>query len=157
MGNGTRVQINPTPIPVTALRHEFVVQAKCGYYHCLAVTSNGRLYQWGKINRIASSNEASGYFGMAIQLPGMDMDVITESHKQYYAGDLTGEDGQDDFKDISNFGAFVSYLQPTPILVGGPLLQVKVTHVAAGYAFSLACTGNISDSIVKQSTHKIPN
>lgn len=139
MGNGTVIRNNNLPIHVSELRHEYIMSAQCGFYHCLAVTSDGKVYQWGKLNK--TSDKAS-YFGTAVSLPGMNdalLGVITNSHQQYYAGNLnTDEDEQ--LKKLTNFGEFVSYIQRTPIPVLGNLSNVRITNVAAGYSFSLACS-----------------
>lgn len=141
IGNGTRTVVNSTPTRVGSLRHEFVVQVKAGVNHCLAVTNTGTVYQWGKLNRAVSNDEATGYFGVTVSLPGMiDMDVIRDSHRQYYAGDYNTEEETAELKELANFGSFVSYIQPTPIPVNGRLNNVKVVSVAAGYAFNLAVT-----------------
>jgi alpha-tubulin suppressor-like RCC1 family protein len=139
IGNGSRNLVNWTPVRVGGLRHEFVVQVKAGVNHCLAVTSGGKVYQWGKINRTVHTEEASGYFGVTVSLPGLiELDVIRDSHRQYYSGDMSTEEETAELKELANFGSFVSYLQLTPIPANGRLNNVKVVSVAAGYAFNLA-------------------
>jgi hypothetical protein len=66
-----------------------VVGAACGYYHCLAYTVGGKLYQWGKLHRHIEG-PSTEYFGMAIGLSGLGSErmkrMVDRSHSAYYAG-----------------------------------------------------------------------
>lgn len=89
LGNG---EVKPNalkPVRVEELRHERVIGGACGYYHCLAVTASGQLYQWGKLHKHVHGADKE-YFGMAIGLSGLQSErmkrMVDRSHNAYYAG-----------------------------------------------------------------------
>jgi hypothetical protein len=78
---------------------------------------SGRLFQWGKLYRNDTSEEAAQYFGVQVNLPGMQREgrgmpdgqkgeLISESHRSYYAGDLK-QDELAESDRVTNFGTFV--------------------------------------------------
>jgi hypothetical protein len=131
----------------------------------LAVTNEGRVYQWGKLYKLGDTKQ---YFGGVIGLTGMKDSsrlMIDKSHKLYYDGmrfigdqiflffslillsmtishSGTGkkEKVDDESESNQNFGTFTPYLQKVPVLVEG-LEDVKIVSVAAGYSYSLAVSG----------------
>lgn len=89
LGNGEVRNNALKPVRVEGLRHERVVNGTCGYYHCLAITASGRLYQWGKLHKHVNGADKE-YFGMAIGLSGLQSErmkrMVDRSHNAYYAG-----------------------------------------------------------------------
>jgi alpha-tubulin suppressor-like RCC1 family protein len=113
------------------------VQIGCGSFHSLAVTADGRVYQWGKLQRL---NDDKQYFGGVVEMPGMSdwaRRLIDKSHQQYYSGKKTQIDNENN--QLGNFGTFTSYLQNIPLLVES-LIHERIVKVAAGYSFTLAVT-----------------
>jgi hypothetical protein len=96
-----------------ALRQERVVHVSCGYYHNLAVTDTGRLYQWGKLYKIDDDPNAEKHHGISINLPGMNEQrakLISKSHRQYYAGGMSAAELSEEMAEsdqMTNFGTFI--------------------------------------------------
>lgn len=81
--------------------------ATCGYYHNLAVTDTGRLYQWGKLYKHDADVKS---FGMEVNLPGMNerrAKLVSKSHQSYYAADVNMSEVEESDK-VTNFGTFVA-------------------------------------------------
>lgn len=144
------------PTKVSALEGERIETAALGANHILAVTKQGRVYQWGKLHRVAADAEARPYFGLSIKMTGLAEEqedestarkrrLLDRSHQAYYANkggrgalpvEATGE-----HETNMDFGNFHSYLQRTPLLIEElALASIRVTKVAAGYGFSLLVT-----------------
>jgi alpha-tubulin suppressor-like RCC1 family protein len=82
------VPFEAVPRKVEALRAERIVQVAAGSYHCLAVTAEGRVYQWGKLYKLGETKQ---YFGGVVKLTGMkdsSIQMIDRSHKLYYNGNV---------------------------------------------------------------------
>jgi len=128
LGNG-EVKGAPKPVRVAALRHERVIGGACGYYHCLAFTAGGKLYQWGKLHK--HEGVSKEYFGMAIGLSGLQSErakrMIDRSHNAYYAAGTASDQDTEELSRLQNFGTFVPYVQPVPELVPFPQ-SVRVCH-----------------------------
>ena len=135
LGNGTTTHKQTKPVRVEALRRERITTVSAGYYHNLAVSDRGRVFQWGKLYK-HMDGPAEGYFGMNINLPGLDKQRIDSSHRRYYAGELSEAaiEGQ-----TTDFAAFRAYLSSVPEPVE-ELADKTVVAVAGGYSFSLAVT-----------------
>eukprot|EP01118_Nematostelium_gracile_P013110 TRINITY_DN4908_c0_g1_i1.p1 TRINITY_DN4908_c0_g1~~TRINITY_DN4908_c0_g1_i1.p1 ORF type:complete len:793 (-),score=171.07 TRINITY_DN4908_c0_g1_i1:23-2269(-) len=133
IGNGERMDSN-LPVQVKELRHQRIIQADCGSHHCIALTATGIAYTWGKLFRKGDPNQKNNNFGFAIEMPGMRAQkMIDKSMQAYFKGDT------EDVQQNNDFGNFVDFFQTVPRIVPG-LSKVKISSVAAGYNFSLACS-----------------
>lgn len=57
------------PIQVLPLRQHRITQVQCGYYHCLALTEEGQVFEWGRLHTFLS--EQTDSFSSAVELAGM--------------------------------------------------------------------------------------
>lgn len=72
--------------------------ATAGYYHNLALTDQGRVFQWGKLYTEKEGSDANTYFGISINLPGLDAELIAASHRRYYAAGLSASELEEGHK-----------------------------------------------------------
>eukprot|EP01103_Thecamoeba_quadrilineata_P018925 TRINITY_DN7469_c0_g1_i1.p1 TRINITY_DN7469_c0_g1~~TRINITY_DN7469_c0_g1_i1.p1 ORF type:complete len:796 (+),score=82.08 TRINITY_DN7469_c0_g1_i1:63-2390(+) len=143
LGTGNK-ESTMVPVKVKSLRHEFIVDVKCGFKHSVAITESGDVYEWGLLNRFDKNENSKGFFGGAVSLAGLEADalsVVERSHKQYYTADvdMNAEYSDQERDQLMNFGAFKNRIQLTPVLVE-PLVNKNVVEVAAGYGFTICCT-----------------
>jgi len=148
LGDGSRRPMQKIPLRVAHLEHERIIDVACGSSHCLAVTQEGDVYQWGPCHRfVANSNQIRN-----CQMPGMGNwseqkeELIRKSHEQYLAAQCPTASGASHEADaevtyltpeVANFGAFVSEDDLVPGLVPG-FENETIVSVTAGYSFSLA-------------------
>jgi alpha-tubulin suppressor-like RCC1 family protein len=75
------------PEQVAPLQPERILKIACGANHCLAVTVDGEVFQWGAMSRFLETREE--YFGSKVKMPGMSelnktrQDLVRESHEKY--------------------------------------------------------------------------
>eukprot|EP01113_Clastostelium_recurvatum_P015278 TRINITY_DN1847_c0_g1_i2.p1 TRINITY_DN1847_c0_g1~~TRINITY_DN1847_c0_g1_i2.p1 ORF type:complete len:799 (-),score=177.11 TRINITY_DN1847_c0_g1_i2:50-2446(-) len=141
LGQGDRQNSN-TPALIKALAHERVIQAQCGSYHSIALTDTGKVYIWGKINRVDINSESNQYYrGVAQDLPGMqrNLDRVQASVKAYLAAGLNQET-LDQAQVGMEFEKFVNVFQTLPLLVEGGLSGRRVVQIGAGYGYNAAVT-----------------
>jgi alpha-tubulin suppressor-like RCC1 family protein len=150
------------PVKVGALEGERIETAAVGSNHVLAVTTQGHVYHWGKLHRVATQGENKEYFGVSIRMTGLAANeedestarkrrLLDKSHRAYYAN-KGGKDSADpsgatndgetgEHETNMDFGNFHAYLQRTPLLIEElALANIRITKVAAGYGFSLLVT-----------------
>lgn len=156
LGSGSHDKASAVPTKVAALEGERVETAAIGPNHILAVTKQGRVYQWGKLHRCATTTETKKYFGLSIKMTGLAEEeedestarkrrLLDRSHQAYYAnkggrGNVPAEQTGEHETNL-DFGNFQSYLQRTPLLIEElALSSIRITKVAAGYGFSLLVT-----------------
>lgn len=154
LGIGSHDKSSPVPMKVQALDGERIETAAVGANHILAVTKQGRVYQWGKLFRCATVTENKEYFGVSIKMAGMTGEVEDEatarkrrlldrSHQAYYANKSgkAGVEESGEHETNMDFGNFHAYLQRSPVLIEELVqMNIRVTKVAAGYGFSLLVT-----------------
>ena len=158
LGIGTQDKSSAVPVKVGALEGERIETAAVGSNHVLAVTTQGHVYHWGKLHRVASQGENREYFGVSVKMTGLAASeedestarkrrLLDKSHRAYYAnkGGRGNEGGADqetgEHETNMDFGNFHAYLQRTPLLIEElALASIRITKVAAGYGFSLLVT-----------------
>lgn len=93
-GNGTKsIKSCCSPQQVMPLQPERIVKVACGANHCLAVTVEGEVFQWGSMSRFLDNN--TEFFGGLVQMPGMSAwnktrnDLVRESHEAYVSFDFS--------------------------------------------------------------------
>jgi len=144
LGDGTRKPVQKTPQKIEALDQERITDVACGSHHCLAVTQEGKVFQWGACHRFQGSTPN---FAEKVAMPGMGewnerkLKLIEGSHALYYATQCPTADAGNEVTylspEVANFGAFVSKDDLFPLQVPG-LEHEKIISVSAGYSFSLA-------------------
>eukprot|EP01100_Stratorugosa_tubuloviscum_P010493 TRINITY_DN450_c1_g1_i1.p1 TRINITY_DN450_c1_g1~~TRINITY_DN450_c1_g1_i1.p1 ORF type:complete len:781 (-),score=362.26 TRINITY_DN450_c1_g1_i1:1129-3471(-) len=135
-----RMLKNYSPIRVDALEPFFITQIRCGYNHCLALTNEGQVFQWGSLQKKGENGGKNGYFTAAVNLVGLN-DMIDKSHKAYYAGSVVNSEEFKESDQLTNFGSYTSFISSQPILVSINENDF-VTQMAAGYGFSIVCTNS---------------
>ena len=125
------------PTRVHSLRHERISQVQAGNFHSLALTIDGRLYEFGRLYRYDEEDEADDRFGSAISLPGAwARRMLQHSHRTYYSAGVAAEEIEESHQ-VTNFGAFRPFISAVPRLVPG-LERVAIRAMAAGYSFNVA-------------------
>lgn len=135
---------------------ERIETAAIGANHILAVTKQGRVYQWGKLHRIAEATENRKYFGLSIKMTGLAEEeedettarkrrLLDRSHQAYYSNKVVkgpqSKESTGEHETNMDFGNFHSYLQRTPLLIEElAFASIRITKVAAGYGFSVLVT-----------------
>jgi alpha-tubulin suppressor-like RCC1 family protein len=85
IGNGTR-DIALEPQRIQALKHERIVKACTGNWHCVAITDTGRVYQWGRLYH-QGTDSSKQYFGFAVKMVGMKtQEMVDRSIQDYFKG-----------------------------------------------------------------------
>ncbi|KAK0400455.1 hypothetical protein QR680_015254 [Steinernema hermaphroditum] len=140
---GTNVECAAVPSPtlVVALGSQKVVQIACGNFHSVALTDKGEVFAWGLNN--------SGQLGVGStinhgipkkvegQLHNRFVKFVSCGQKSTLALTECGEVYAWGFNDCGQLGCGNFSNQHSPILVRN-LHNVVVTHIASGYAHSLA-------------------
>jgi len=95
------------PIQVLPLRQHRITQVQCGYYHCLALTEEGQIYEWGRLHTFLS--DASD-FSSAVELTGMSGAEGSEQFQTMLRDrrQRTGIQEEDDF-NVSHLGQSAEY------------------------------------------------
>jgi alpha-tubulin suppressor-like RCC1 family protein len=154
LGNNS-VTNQPTPVAVDmsgALAGKTVIAIAAGFYHSLALTSDGQVYSWGYDNSgqlgddptianqptpvpVDMSGALSGKIVTAVDACGYDSLALTSDGKVYSWG-------SDSYGQLGDNGANTN--QPTPVAVdmSGVLYGKAVTTIAAGDQHSLALTSD---------------
>eukprot|EP01117_Protostelium_nocturnum_P010523 TRINITY_DN378_c0_g1_i1.p1 TRINITY_DN378_c0_g1~~TRINITY_DN378_c0_g1_i1.p1 ORF type:complete len:790 (-),score=282.46 TRINITY_DN378_c0_g1_i1:27-2396(-) len=140
LGNGQRKD-STIPTQVKALGHMKIIQADSGATHIVALSETGKVFIWGRLYRLATEDKA--WFSSAVEMVGMKTDktqaIIDKSVAQYLSGQRAPLSEEEMMESLNNnFGNFIPHNQTTPILMAGPLSKIKVSQVAAGYAYSIA-------------------
>ncbi|EGC36949.1 hypothetical protein DICPUDRAFT_97415 [Dictyostelium purpureum] len=156
LGVPEKMLFSTKPNLIKTLLHERVVKVACGNFHSLALTDQGRVYEWGQLHKIDDSKTGLEATNGLLEMPGMSkpkyQSIIENSVSQYLNGEkeiydsTSGNNDDDDEASTSeqskgkHIGKIIDYNQTTPIQVQGLLANEEVIDISAGWAFSAAVT-----------------
>eukprot|EP00008_Paramoeba_atlantica_P006630 CAMPEP_0201478480 /NCGR_PEP_ID=MMETSP0151_2-20130828/3301_1 /ASSEMBLY_ACC=CAM_ASM_000257 /TAXON_ID=200890 /ORGANISM="Paramoeba atlantica, Strain 621/1 / CCAP 1560/9" /LENGTH=911 /DNA_ID=CAMNT_0047859563 /DNA_START=152 /DNA_END=2887 /DNA_ORIENTATION=- len=148
LANGENVPFIDKPQRVWALRDHNVVQVASGHYHCLALTKEGKVFQWGRLHKYKTKGEVemghqqqyslSGGISLPQEQEKMRAEMLDKSHLEYYCGEVDSEEIKESM-ELINFGTFQTFLQKVPVQVNFSVSKAgPIGSIHAGYAFSFA-------------------
>eukprot|EP01132_Coremiostelium_polycephalum_P007415 gene7415-9116_t len=150
LGNGEKPLKSGAQL-IKSLAHERVTKVACGNFHSLAVTNDGKVYEWGQLHEIKTNERETDNQGI-VQMPGIQASAIAEySLSLYLSGEKkfytqkSKEEEEKETKDNQqseqyhkgSIGKIVDLNQPNPILLSS-LKDTEIVDVSAGWAFSAA-------------------
>jgi alpha-tubulin suppressor-like RCC1 family protein len=153
MGIGTAVPRQPVPVAVHsggALAGKTIVQIKAGLHHCLALSTEGKVYAWGhndswalgdgtftQRNTPIAVNMSGALAGKSVKAiaAGYLHNVVLTTDGRLFAW---GENSSGQLGD----GTFTSRSAPVAVVMTGALSGRTVAGIAAGREHSLAVTSD---------------
>lgn len=138
------------PKKVEALNGIKIVQIASGSVHMLALDSDGKVYAWGlgEFGRLGVGNSSSHSTPVEVEtFNGLARVEQIDCSTAYSAARLAdgtvmtwGRNEHGQLGTSKGLALDVLHLVPTPSLVEGALVDLKVVDIACGEKFMLACT-----------------
>jgi len=147
------------PDVIKSLLHERVTKVACGNFHSLAITDQGRVYQWGQLHEVDNSKTGLESTNGLLQMHGLYSQYIAEKSISAYLNgekDAYGDkkensssDEEDDSKEASSseqskgkhIGKIVDMNVLTPTMIDS-IKNKQVIDISAGWAYSAAVTSD---------------
>ncbi|KYQ99647.1 regulator of chromosome condensation domain-containing protein [Tieghemostelium lacteum] len=162
----TKTQYINQPQVIKTLLHERIVKVACGNFHSLALSESGKVYEWGQLHKISTSEKEVGGGNATdmIQMPGLHASYYAEQSLSLY---LNGEkfavdkevqmvnsnpnqdmddqeveenQNEDEQSRHKHIGKIIDHIQQTPQLIAGVLEDEEIIDISAGWAYSAVVT-----------------